>query len=188
MFAQQRLADGDCVPFADIGTDRQTVDGRRADDGQFAHARQRQLQRPRDRSRRQGQHVNIRPHLFQTFFVLNAEMLFFVDDEQAKVFEIHRFGQQRMGADDDIDLPVRDAFARFVCLFRRHEPRQWRDIDRETTEPFGEPFVVLTRQQRRWRHNGHLYPRHSRHECRADRDLGLAKANIAANQAVHWAT
>ncbi len=39
---------------------------------------------------------------FQPFLVAHAKMLFFVDDQQAKVLEPDALGQQRMGADDDI--------------------------------------------------------------------------------------
>ncbi len=59
MFAQKRLAQRDRVKFADIGADGQAINGRRADDRQITHARQAQLQGPRDRRRGQREHVNI---------------------------------------------------------------------------------------------------------------------------------
>ena len=87
MFAQQSLADGDAVKFADIGADRQPVDRRRADDRQITHTGQRQLQRARNRRGRQGQHMHIAAQLLQALLVGDAEMLFLVDHEQAEVLK-----------------------------------------------------------------------------------------------------
>ena len=137
MFAQQRLAQGDAVKFADIGADRQTVHRRRADDGQITHARQAQLQGARDRRGGQGQHVNVRAHLLQALFVRHAEMLFFVDDQQAQVLETDAFGQQRMGADHNINgalaMPSRVA----LRVFGADKRGQVAHFDRKTAKPFG---------------------------------------------------
>jgi hypothetical protein len=66
---------------------------------------ERQLQRARDRRGGQRQHVHVRAQLLQPFLVADAEALFLVDDQQAEVLEPDALGQQRVGADDDIDLP-----------------------------------------------------------------------------------
>jgi hypothetical protein len=44
---------------------------------------------------------------------------------------------------------------------------------------------VLLGQQRGGRQKGHLLAAHDRHEGRAQGDLGLAEAHVAADQAVH---
>ena len=44
---------------------------------------------------------------------------------------------------------------------------------------------MLARQQRRRHHHRHLLAVHRRHEGRAQRHLGLAEADIAADQPVH---
>ena len=116
MFAQQRLADGDGVKLGHIGADRQPVDWRGGNNAQLAHAGQRHLQRARDRRGGQGQDMDIAAQLLQLLFVLHPKMLFFVDDQQAKVLEPHRFGQNGMGADDDIHGAPGQAVAREIGI------------------------------------------------------------------------
>ena len=47
---------------------------------------------------------------FQLFLVRDAEMLLLVDDDEAEILELDGLAEQRMGADDDIDGAVGDAF------------------------------------------------------------------------------
>ena len=158
MFAQQRLAQGDGIKFADIGADGQTVDWWRADDRQVAHAGQAKLQGARDRRGGQGQHVNIRAHRLQTFFVTHAKVLFFINNQQAEVLELDRLCQQRVGAHHHIDGAAIDAVAGGCGLFRGDKTRQLTHLKREASEAFGEGFIVLTCQQGRRRDNRHLQP------------------------------
>ena len=106
MFAEQCFADGDRVEFGHIGADGEAIHWRRADDRQVPHARQRQLQRARDRRGGQRQHMHVRAQLLEPLFMRDAEMLFLVDDQKAKVLKPDTFGQKRMGADDDIGCPA----------------------------------------------------------------------------------
>ena len=46
--------------------------------------------------------------LLQLLLVRDAEMLLFVDDQQAEILELHALAEQRMRADHDIDLAVRE--------------------------------------------------------------------------------
>src|SRR3546814_3352703 len=62
--------------------------------------------RARDRRRGQRQHMDIGLQRLQPFLVGDAEFLLLVDDDQAEALERHRFGEQRMGADDNIDRSV----------------------------------------------------------------------------------
>ena len=59
LLAQQRLADGDAVERRDEGAHGQAIDRRRGDQAHVAHAGQRELQRARDRRRRQRQHMDV---------------------------------------------------------------------------------------------------------------------------------
>ncbi len=96
-----------------------------------------------------------------------------------------RFGKQRMRADDDIDGAVGKALARLGELLGRHQPRGVADVDRQAAEALGEGLEVLARQQRRRHHHRDLAAVHRRDESRAQRDFGLAEADIAADQPVH---
>ena len=114
VLAEQRLAHGHRVELADVGADRQPVDRRRRDQAELAHARERQLQRPRDRRRGQGQHVDVRAQRLQPLLVGDAEMLLLVDDEQPEVAEPDALGEQRVGADHDLDRAVGEPVARLA--------------------------------------------------------------------------
>ncbi len=53
----------------------------------------------------------------QFFLDFNAEVLFFVDYEQAEILEPDIFGNQSMSTDDNIDCPVFDFFDSFELFF-----------------------------------------------------------------------
>ena len=59
------------------------------------------------------------------------------------------------------------------------------DLDRQAGEAFGERAEMLARQQRRRHHHGDLRAGHRGDEGGAQRHLGLAEADIAADQPVH---
>ena len=72
-------------------------------------------------------------------------------------------------------------------LGRRHQPRRLADLHREAAEALGEGLGVLARQQRGRHHHRDLLAAHHRDEGRAQRHLGLAEADVAADQPVHRA-
>ena len=65
------------------------------------------------------------------------------------------------------------------------EPRQRRDVHREGGEPLGERRVVLLHEQRRRHQDGDLLAVLHRLERGPHGDLGLAVADVAADQPVH---
>ena len=121
----------------------------------------------------------------QPLLVRDAEMLLLVHHQQAEIGELDRLRQQRMGADDDVDRAVGEAAAHLGRLLRRHHARQLRDLHRQPGEALGERAEMLPRQQRRRHHHRDLRARHRGDERGAQRDLGLAEADIAADQPVH---
>ena len=70
-------------------------------------------------------------------------------------------------------------------FLRRDQARGLRDIDRKAAKPVGEGLGVLPRQQRRRHHDRDLLAVERDRECRAQRHLGLAEADVAADQPVH---
>jgi hypothetical protein len=100
--------------------------------------------------------MHIGAHFLQTLFVGNAEMLLLVDNQQPKVLERHRFAEQRMGANNDIDRAV---FQPGLCLrqfFCSDKARCLADIDRKAAEAILEGCKMLAGEQRGWHHNRHL--------------------------------
>ena len=185
MFTQQRLADGHGVKLADIGANRQSVYGRRADDRQIPNARQRQLQRPRDGRCCQREHVDIGPQLFEPLFMRDTKALLFIDHQKPKIVELNAFGQQRVRAHHDIDGAGCHPLLGLGRLFRPDKARQLPHMDRKAAKPFRKALGMLPGQQRCGRDHRHLNAGHRCNKGCAHGHFGFAKADIAANQAVH---
>ena len=120
---QDRLPDDHRIKRHHEGPNGEAIDGRGRDQAHFANTGQRHLQRPWDRGRGQGQDMDIGLELLQRLFLGDPEMLFFVDDQQAEVLKLHGLCQDRVGADNHVDLAFGQRLAGFRGLLRRHEPR-----------------------------------------------------------------
>ena len=121
----------------------------------------------------------------QPLLVRDSEMLLLVDDDQAQPLEVDALGEERVGADDDVDRAVGEAFLGLLRFGRRDQPRQPPDVDREALKPLDEIRVMLAREQRRRADQRDLLAGHRHDEGGAQRDLGLAEADVAADQPVH---
>ena len=185
MFAQQGFADDDAVPGHDIGADREAIDRRGLNDRQFAQARHRHLQRARDRRGGQGEDMDVGLQGLQPFLVGDAEALFLINNDEAEPLEVYALGQQRMGADNDIDGAVGEASLDRLRLLVGDEARKAADIDREAAEAFLELHMMLAGEQGGGADEDDLHPRHRRDEGGAQGDLGFAEADIAADEAIH---
>ena len=105
--------------------------------------------------------------------------------KQPEALEVDRLAEQRVRADDDIDGAVGQALLRLGERRGADEARRLRDANGQALEAVGEGLVVLARQQRRRHDDGHLQPVHGGDEGGAQRHLGLAEADVAADEAVH---
>ena len=105
--------------------------------------------------------------------------------EQAEIGELDALGEQRVGADDDVDVAVGDARLDLGALLGADQARELRDLHRQAGEALGEGAEVLARQQRGRHHHRDLLAGHRGDEGGAQRHLGLAEADIAADQPVH---
>ena len=90
-----------------------------------------------------------------------------------------------MGADDDIDVAACDPLLYRGKLLAADEARGLGDLHRESAEALGESMEVLARKQRGWHHDRHLLAGKYGEQACAQRDFGLAEADIAADQPVH---
>ena len=95
--------------------------------------------------------------------------------------------EHAVGADEDVDLPVAEALDRGALLGRRPEAADLLDRERVVAQPLGEGAEVLLGEDRRRDEHQHLLAGVGRLERGAQRDLGLAVADVAADQAVHRA-
>ena len=111
---------------------------------QVADAGHRQVQRPRDRRRRQRQDVDLAAELLEPFLGGHPEPLLLVDDDEPEVLEPDVLRQQPVRADDEVDRARRRGPSSVAaCSFAEHEPRQQPDLEREGGEPLAERRVVL---------------------------------------------
>ena len=76
--------------------------------------------------------MDVGTQFFQPFFLLHAKMLLFVDDKQAKIAKAYRFGKQRMGADDNINLAIFQGFLGLLGVFGGHKAGELADLDGQT--------------------------------------------------------
>ena len=129
--------------------------------------------------------MHLRAQRLELLLVRNAEMLLLVDDQQGQVLERDALAEQRVGADHDIDAAVGQAGFDFAQLRVGHQPRRLRDIDRKSTEALGKGLEVLTGEQRRRHHDRDLLAADCRQKGRAQRHLGLAESDVAADEPVH---
>ena len=83
-------------------------------------------------------------------------MLLLVDDQQAEIGELDALAEQRVGADDDIDVARFEPRLDLGALLGADEARGLRDLHREAAEALGEGVEVLARQQRGRHHDGDL--------------------------------
>jgi hypothetical protein len=183
--AQHGLADGALGLVAHEGLDGQPPLRRGGDDAEVAQSLQRHAQRARDRRGGQRQHVHLGAQRLHRLLVAHAETVLLVDDQQAQARELHVRRQQLVRADDDVDRAVGQARERRLHLLGRAEARQLRHLHRPVGEAVDQGLVVLLGEQRGRRQEGHLLAAVHGDEGGAQRDLGLAEADVAAHQAVH---
>ena len=117
----------------------------------------------------------------------DAEALFFIDHDQAEILENHIARDQAMRSDDDVHPAVAQLLEHLALLAVRPEPAQHFDSHRIIEHPLPERFEMLLGEHRRRGEHRDLFAIHHRLEGRANRDLGFAETNIAANQAIHRA-
>ena len=148
---------------------------------------QRHLQRARDRRRGQRQHVDVGAQLLQPLLVLDAEVLLLVDDEQAEV------------AEPDLLWPAARGCRRRCRPGRLARPSRVSAAslagDQARQLPHDRPASRWKRSLKVWKcwrassvvghDDGHLLAGHGHDEGGAQRHLGLAEADVAADQPVH---
>ena len=93
--------------------------------------------------------------------------------------------QQPMGPDQDVDLALGEPRHRLALLGSGAKPRHVLDRDRVVLEPLGERPEVLLGEDRGRHQQHHLLAVLHGLERRPQRDLGLAVADVAADQPVH---
>jgi hypothetical protein len=176
------------VPLvAHKGLDGQAPLRRGGDHAQVAQAFQRHAQRARDGRGGERQHVHLGAQGLHLLLVAHAEAVLLVDDEQAQVVELGRFAQQLVRAHHDVHRAVGHALDGGGDFLARAKAETSATFTGHLAEAVHQRLVVLLGQQRGGRQKGHLLAAGDGHKGGAQGHLGLAKAHVAADQAVHRA-
>ena len=158
---------------------------RRGDQAHVAHAARGHLHGSRNRRRRKREHVNLLAQVLELLLVLHAKALFLVDDHQAQVLGVHVGRKQAVRADEHINRALGKRLERALLLRRRAKAAEHLDLQAKRGKALKECLVVLLGQNGRGaEHHDLAAGVHALKRC-AQGDLGLAKAHVAAQQAVH---
>jgi hypothetical protein len=144
-----------------------------------------QVERPRDRRRGERQDIDLAAQLLEPLLCRDAETLLLVHDDHAQVAESDVLAEQAVRTDDEVDGTGGQAVDSRLLLAGRDEARQQPHRHRVGREALLERGVVLGSQDGRRHENGDLLAALYRLEHAPQRDLGLAVANVAHDQAVH---
>ena len=183
--ALDRLADQVLVVGADVGADRAPALGRGLDHRDVAQPGEAHLQGARDRRRRERQHVDLQLQLAQQLLLLDPEALLLVDDDQAQLLGADVAREQPVGADQDVDLARLEVLQHRFHLRRRAQAGDPLDPEGQVGEALAEGAEVLLGEDRGRHQDHHLLAVGGGLDRGAQGDLGLAEADVAADQAVH---
>src|SRR3954470_8829985 len=185
LLTDERLLDEVLVVLADVGLHRSPALGRRLDDADVAHSGERHLERARDRRRAHRDDVDLQLELAQQLLLLDPEALLLVDDDQPDVLAAQVAAEDAVRSDEDVDRAVVERCDRRALLLRAAEAADVLDREGVVLEALGERAEVLLGEDRRRREDEHLLAVVRRLERGPERDLRLAVADIAADEAVH---
>src|SRR5947209_20246926 len=104
------------------------------------------MERARNWGGGEGEDVHRLPKLLELFFVLYAESLLFVDDEQPQILERHVLLEQSMGTNEDVNLSSGNPAQDVELLNGRAEATEHLDRYRIGALAFRERLGMLMRQ------------------------------------------
>ena len=185
--ALERLLDDAAAEAADDRFDGQPIERRGLDHRHVPHARERHVERPGNRGRREREHVHGRSQLLHPLLVGDAEPVLLVDDHEAQILERDVLRQEPVRTDHDVHGALSQPIDHRFLLPGGAEARQQLDFGRERREPIGERGPVLLSQHGRRHQHRDLHAVADRLEGGAERDLGLAVPDVAGDEAIHRA-
>ena len=121
------LLDQVLVELADVRPDRAPALGRRLDDRDVPQARERHVERARDRRRREGEDVDLEAQLAQELLLGDAEALLLVDDHEPEVLRDHVSREHPMRPDQDVNFSLCEVGEHLLRLLGAAEARDHLD-------------------------------------------------------------
>ena len=117
--------------------------------------------------------------------MLHAKALLLVDDHQAQIVRIDVCGKQSVRSYQHIYASVRKSLKRLSLLSRRDKTRKHAYLQIKRSKSREKRLVVLLSQDGSWAQNHDLASVLARLKRSSKRHLCLAKAHVAAKQAIH---
>ena len=180
-----RLHDDAPVVLHYIGGDGLPVLRRLVDNGHIAYPAHCHVERTRNRSRRERQHIDSGEHLLEFLLVSHAETLLLVDYYKPEILEFDVVLNDTVRTYQDINAASLQP-AEYLALLRRGlMPRKKRDIDREALHAVAAGLEMLPCKHGRGNKYRALLPVFGALESRPESDLCFAESNVAAQQPLH---
>ena len=173
------------VPLSHMHLHGDTADGRRLDERHVAHAAHGHLHRARNRRCRKGQHVNLLTQVLEVLLVLHAKALLLIDDDKPQVAWVNVARKESMGTHKHLHRACGEPLEGLLLLLGGAETAEHLHFHVEIGKTLEERLVVLLSQNRRGTQHHDLLAVLRGLEGSTQRDLGLAKAHVSAQQAVH---
>ena len=117
--------------------------------------------------------------------LLHSELVLLIHNDQAQLMELDRGLEQRMRADGEFRIALRDAFGRRSLVLLLQAAGEPHRFDAERCQPVAQFEVMLLGEDFGRRHEGGLVAVLDGLQCGKRGDHGLAAADIALQQALH---
>ena len=111
--------------------------------------------------------------------------MLFIDDDQSQIFIFHRFLQQLVGADHDVDFAIGQIVQNCFLFFRCIKAGQAGNLHRPVSKAVGEVLIVLLSQQSCRHQDGDLFAAVGDYESGAHGNFSFAKTDITADDSIH---
>ena len=157
------------------------------DNRQIPGSHQRELQGTRNGRSGHGQRIHVHLELAELLFHAHPEFLFFVDDQQAQVLELHTLADELMGTYQHLDFSIGQLLQDARCILGRTGTTQVFHLAREFLQSFAERLIMLVGQHGGRHEYRHLLVVRSCLERSTHGYLRLSEAHIPAHQSVHRA-
>src|SRR5215213_7353161 len=181
----ERLLHELVVVLTHVRADRPAALGRCLDHRDVAEAGERHVQRARDRGGAQREHVHLEPQRAQQLLLRDAEALLLVDHNEAELLRDHIAAEHAVGADEHVDLARGEIGDDLLLLPGAAEAGDHLDSHGKVAIALAERVPVLLGEHRRRDEHQRLLAVDGHRERRAHRHLGLAEADVAADEAIH---
>ncbi len=144
------------------------------------------MQRPRDRRRARAQHVDLEPQLAQELLLGDAEALLLVDDHEPELLRDHVAREDAVRPDQDVDLALAELGQHALHLGAAcGSARPSRPAPGSRGSARGRCSSAAGRGSSSGTSISTCFAGDGDGERGAQRDLGLAEADVAADEPVH---